>query len=733
MRLKLNVFSSLILMFALMLSSVSPSLAKPDEGMYTPDQISKLPLKQKGLKINPSQIYNPNGVDISDAIVRVNIGEAGGFGTGEFVSGNGLILTNHHVGFDALVSASTPEKDYAKNGYRADSMATELPAKDYSLLLTSRVENVTDKITKGAENLANEARAQLIKTNIENLQKQEQAKAAEGASVRVQELNSGLFYYLYETTMIKDVRVVYAPPQSIGFFGGDPDNFEWTRHTGDFTFLRAYVAPDGKSAAYSPNNVPFKPKKFLTVSLGGVKEGEFVFVLGYPGGTTRYRESQSVDYSENVNFPFIRDYLQAWSDALVKVGETDQAKRIKLQDQIFSLNNSVKVYEGGGVALRRADEIAEKRQEEMKFAEWIKANPQRQAKYGQVLPELAALSNNFYKTAMRDRVLRTFPSAGTTPVFKEIYDAVTAVQQGKTLTDEKRAEIENLYKDREPILEREVLKFFLKAAADLPANQKFQTVEILFNRFQGKERRAAEDAFAESIAESKNFDTPEDIYKLYDMSFNDLKKKYPNIVDFVTALARERNEISARTNDYNSKIDALRLLYQRGMAEMKRQNPYPDANASLRFTYGEVKGYSPREAVIYKPFTTLEGVIEKDTGVAPFDVPEKLKTLQNTKDFGRYGKNGTVPVNFLATTDIIGGNSGSPILNGYGEQVGIVFDGNYEGLGNDIFFNPDYGRTIAVDIRYVLFVTEKFGNAGWILNEMNIKNSDSKAKTARAE
>lgn len=731
MRLKFNNVSTFIIMMALLLSSVSFTFARRDEGMYTPDQISKLPLKQKGLKIKPSQIYDPNGVAIADAIVRVNIGEAGGFGTGEFVSPNGLILTNHHVGFDALVSASTPEKDYAKNGYKADSTANELPAKDYSLLMTSRVENVTDVITKGTEALTGEARANAIKANIDALQQKEQAKVKDGAMIRIQELNSGLFYYLYETKMIKDVRVVYAPPQSIGFFGGDPDNFEWTRHTGDFTFLRAYVAPDGKSAAYSPNNVPFKPKKFLPISLNGVNEGDFVFVLGYPGGTTRYRESQSVAYSESVNFPFLRDYLAAWSSALVQVGETDEAKRIKLQDQIFSLNNSAKVYEGGTTALKRADELSKKREEERKFAEWIKATPQRQAKYGQLLMNLQANSDEFYKTAHRDRVLRTFPNPGTTPVFKQLYDLVEAVQGGKKLTDEKRAEIQAAYQDREPILERELLRFFLKAAAELPANQKFQTAEILFNRFQGKERRAAEATFAESIAESENFNTPEKIFKLYDLSFNDLKKKYPNIVDFITALSQERNANTARTAKFNAGIDDLRLLYQQGMAEMKKNNPYPDANASLRFTYGTIKGYSPREAVIYKPFTTLKGVIEKDSGVAPFDVPEQLKQLQKSKDFGRFGAGGTVPVNFLADTDIIGGNSGSPIINGFGEQIGIVFDGNYEGLANDIFFNPDYGRTIAVDIRYVLFITEKFGNAGWILNEMNIRGGAAKA--ARAE
>ncbi len=730
MRSKINIFSTFILTTSVFLSSISFVFAKPEEGMFTPDQIAKLPLKQMGLKIKPSDIYNPNGVDIADAIMRVNIA-GGGSGTGEFVSGNGLILTNHHVGFDALVAASSPEKNLGEEGYRANSQADELPATGYNILITNRVEDVTAKILRGTENLQGDARAAAIKQNIETLQTQEQAKTAKGATVRVQELNSGYYYYLYETMMINDIRIVYSPPQSIGFFGGDPDNFEWSRHTGDFTFMRAYTAPDGSSAQYSPNNVPYKPKKFLTVSLAGLKESDFVFVLGYPGTTTRYRESQSVDYSEQVNFPFLEEYLRVRSDALRLIGEENEEKRVKLQGDIASLDNVVKVYEGGQVALKRGDAVEKRREREAKFAAWVNANPTRQTKYGEVLPSLQRISADYYQTPMRDRVLQIFPSQTSTPHFKLIYDAILAVQQNQKLTPEKRAEIEAVFQTREPISEREVIKFFLKAAADLPANQKFQTVEKLFARYQGKERRVAEETVAESIAENKDFDTTKEVVELYDESFNDLQKKYQNIVELVTAMAAEKAKIAARTSAFNKEIDRLRLFYQQGMAEMNKATPYPDANSTLRFSYGRVKGYEPREAVIYEPFTTLKGVIEKDTGVFPFDVPEKLKDLQKAQDFGRYGEGGSVPVNFLTTTDIIGGNSGSPIMNAFGEQVGIVFDGNYEGLGNDIFFSEDVGRTIAVDIRYVLFVTEKFGNAGWILNEMNIKSRPAaRSKTA---
>jgi hypothetical protein len=719
----------MVLLMSVVLTSVS--FAFPDEGMYTPDQIVRLPLQKRGLKIKPNDIYNPSGTSLADAIMRVNMGDAGGFGTGEFVSPEGLILTNHHVGFDALVSASTKEKDYATNGYKANSRADELPAKDYNLLLTQRVEDVTARIWAGAKDLNGEARELAIKKNIDDVQKAEQSKAPNGATVRIQSVNNGYYYYLYQTMSIQDVRVVYAPPKNIGFFGGDPDNFEWSRHTGDFTFLRAYVAPDGSTAEYSPANVPFKPKKFLTVSLGGVKENDFVFVMGYPGGTTRYRESQSVAFSQSVNFPFIVSYLTAQSAALQKIGEDDEDKRIKLQGDIFSLNNGIKAYDGGVQAMRRGDIINRRKADEAKFAAWVAADTARKAKYGELLTKFDNLYTTYYNTSARDRVLRTFPNTSIMPVFKQVFDAVNAVSKGIKLSDEKRAEITSVFQNREPVLEREMIKYFLQAVAELPDNQKFAPVENAFTRYQGKQRRSAEETFAEMIAEKEDFNTPQKVFQLYDMKFDELNKKYPHIVEIMSGLAAEQAQIAARTSRFNQEVGNLRYLYVEGMGEMSGVKPYPDANATLRFTYGNVRGYRPREAVIYSPFTTLKGVIEKDTGAEPFDVPQRLKELQRSRDFGRYGVGDSVPVNFLATTDIIGGNSGSPILNGNGEQVGIVFDGNYEGLGNDIFFDGDYGRTIAVDIRYVLFVTEKLGGAGWILNEMTIKGGGRAATAGR--
>ncbi len=734
MRTKINVLSTLILMFAVLMSTVSPVFAELDEGMFTPDQISRLPLAKRGLKIKPSDIYNPNGGGLSDAVIRLSIGC-----TAEFVSPEGLILTNHHCAFDALVSASTPQKDYVEMGFKANSRTEEMPAKNYSIFMTQRVEDVTAKINRGTENLTGDTLAQAIKKNTDELQQQEQAKAPKGSTIRIQALNSGFFHYLYQTMQIKDVRVVYAPPRNIGVFGGDPDNFEWTRHTGDFTFLRAYTAPDGTSADYSPNNVPMKPKKFLTINIGGLKENDFTFVLGYPGTTTRYRESQSMEYAQNVNFPFQAAFLQARSEALSKVGETNDEKRIKFQSDIANLDNYRKVYQGSPIALKRGDAVAKRRDEEAKFIAWVNASPQRQAKYGEVLPSLKTLSQETYPTGQRDVILQRLPTPALTPAFKQVYDAVLAVQQGKNLTSAEKqtklGEIQTAYKDREPIAERELIKFFLKMLADLPATQKFAAAETIFSRFEGKERRLAEETFAESIAEKENFNTPEKVLKLYDMSSGDMQKKYPNIVEFMTALSLERNALTARTAKFSGSIDRLRMLYLQGMSEMNGTRPYPDANSSLRFTYGNIRGYKPREAVTYTPFTTIKGMIEKDTGVKPFDVPQKLKDLQRTRDFGRFGSGDSVPVNFLATTDIIGGNSGSPVLNAFGEQIGLVFDGNYEGLGNDLFYDENYGRTIAVDIRYVLFVVEKFGNAGWILNEMKIKGGGgaARAKAATAE
>jgi hypothetical protein len=721
---KRTSFLGALAAFALTLSSFSFAIA--DEGMYTPEQIAKLPLAKRGLKIKPTEIYNPAGGGLSEAVIRLSIGC-----TAEFVSPQGLILTNHHCAFDALVSASSPGKDLVETGFKADDRAGEIPAKGYSVFVTNRVEDVTARVKAGTQNLTGDALAAAIKKNTDELTAAEQAKAPRGSTVRTQAVNNGFFHYMYVTTQLKDIRVVYAPPRNIGVFGGDPDNFEWTRHTGDFTFLRAYTAPDGSAAEYSPNNVPFKPRRHLTANIGGLKENDFVFVMGYPGGTTRYRESWSVQYARDANFPFLERWLQALGDTLREIGKTDEEKRIKFQSDIANFDNSRKVYGGGALRLRRSNVVEQRRADEARIAAWIDQSPERQRLYGNVLGELKTLSEETNATAMRDVIIRRFPDPNSMPVLGQVVAAATAVKQGKKLNaDEKKAkeaEIAKALAEREPMYEREMLKFFFKEFDDLPAGQRFAAADQKFANKTGKARRDAEAAFAAEIAEGRMTKASE-ILSLYDDSWAEIQREHP----FVAALVDERTALTARTVKFNNNIDRLRQAYMSALTQVKGiETPYPDANSTLRFTYGNVRGYVPREAEVRFPFTTIKGMIEKDTGVNPFDMPQKLKDLQAAKDFGRYGQGDSVVVNFLTTNDIIGGNSGSPVLNGNGEQVGLVFDGNFEGLGNDFYYEPDLNRTIAVDIRYVLFVTEKFGGAKWVVDEMTVVGAP-KARAATA-
>jgi hypothetical protein len=706
------------LTFAVLISSFAPVFAF-DEGMFAPNQIASLPLKKLGLKISPLEIYNPAGGGLSEAVISLSVGC-----TAEFVSPDGLILTNHHCGFDALVSASSPGKDLVETGFKTDSRAGEIEAKDYTLSITERVEDVTAKIRTGIENLTGDALNAAIKKNTDALVAAEQAKAPKGSMIRIQMLNNGYYQYLYQTRQLRDIRVVYAPPRSIGVFGGDPDNFEWTRHTGDFTFLRAYVAPDGSAATYSPNNVPYKPKKFLTISLNGVKENDFVFVMGYPGGTTRYREASGIEYARDANFPFLAAWLKARSDALKLIGQNDEEKRIELQGDIENFDNSFKVYDGGGWRLRQSKVVQQRQAQEAEFTKWIAANPERQKKYGTVLSELAAITAESNRYVKRDLIVRRIPDPGMGH-FAEIFAAVTA---NKMLPDSERAaklaEIQKRQADRMPVYEREMLKFFLRAFAELPDGQKFEWAEQYF-KDKGN-RRAAEAAFASNVAEG-DYWNPETLVALYGPQTMEYRPERDDVKGFAIALAKEKEAANARAATFASKIDRLRLLYQQGMAEMRGITPYPDANFTQRFSYGYIKGYQPREAELRTPFTTMKGMLEKDTGVNPFDMPQKLKDLQAARDFGRYGSGDSVVVNFLSTTDIIGGNSGSPILNANGEQVGLCFDGNYEGLGNDFYYDIDKNRTISVDIRFVLFVTEKFGGAKWVVDEIKIAREKARA------
>lgn len=721
--------SSMLALF--LLFSFIPSIAIADEGMFLPDTIGKLPidqLKRRGLKIPITEIYNPTGVSIKDAVVIV------GGGTGEFVSAEGLLLTNHHVAFDALVSASNEQNDYGAKGFMAHSRTEELPARGYTVTITQDLKDVTAEVLAGiAPTAAAGERAAAIQTKVRALEAAG-SKPADGIQVRVMPLLEGLSYYQFTYQILRDVRVAYAPPKSIGFFGGDPDNFEWPRHCGDFAFMRAYVAPDGKPAEYAQNNVPFKPKKFLTLSLAGVKEGDFTMVMGYPGSTRRYRESYSVAYNQDVAQPLFIDVFSKQISILQDIGDRDPAARVRLQGLVFDLSNTLKNFEGSVLAMRRAGIVDTKRTQEAAFTRWLDQVPERKTKYGEVLPSLAKAYEELNTTAQRDLLVQQL--AGVSGLLDVAMFAQTLAAEKEKPEAERspgltnpanlaraQARVASIFEDRNVTLEREMFIYLLRRAAALPAGQKIEGIERRFAQLSPEARQQAELDFARSVIESKKFATSESVSALFGMTQAQLRDTKEPLLDFAAEIGALAREAALRTQKFNGAVARWRPLLIEGMSEMRGSRPYPDANRTLRFTYGEVKGYTPREAISYTSFTTLAGVIEKDTGREPFDVPEKLKQLFKARDFGDYtdATKAAVPVDFLSTTDIIGGNSGSPILNGRGEQIGIIFDGNYEGLGNDFFYNDPKGRAIAVDIRYVLFVTEKFGGASHILKELTIK------------
>ncbi len=713
---------------ALLLLSTVFFPAFGDEGLFLPDSIASLPMErlaQRGLKLKASDIYNPAGNSLSDAVVILP------GGTGEFVSAEGLILTNHHIAFDALVAASTPQHDYGTNGFTAHTRSEEMQAQDFTVQILQGMTEVTAEVKSAVKgDMPAEQRNQLIEQKSRQLEFEAvNGHQAEGLTAQVVPMNEGLSYYRFVYQVLRDVRVVYAPPKNIGFFGGDPDNFEWPRHCGDFTFLRAYVGPDGKPADYSPKNVPFHPKKFLSLSMAGAREGDFVFALGYPGNTTRYRESYSVAYNQEIYEPFVVDLFSSQVEALEEIGRNDAAQRVKLQAKIFELTNTIKDYEGSILALRRSNVVEQKRAEEAAFTRWVSENPQRQAKYAQVLPSLARAYQDYQARALHDLIVTQIWNSSDLFIIANFAQRVAAARESPNrradlnqIIARVRAQAVSALQQRNPVVERTVLTLLFRKAAELPEGQKLAALESRFGNLQPEARRRAEADFARQLVESPKLSSTESVTRLLEMTTAQLSDMHEPLLDFTSAFAAENDQAEERTENFDNTLARWRPLLIEGLSEMRNQKFYPDGNRTLRFTYGEVRGYIPREAIIYQAFTTLSGVIEKDTGREPYDVPERLKQLYRARDFGPYAlpDRQDVPVNFLSTLDIIGGNSGSPIMNGRGEQIGIVFDGNYEGLGNEFFYNEVKQRAISVDIRYVLFLVDKFGGAGYILRELDI-------------
>jgi len=709
-----------------MLSAVLITLftlsAMAEEGMWLLTQLKQLELEKKGLKIKIEDIYHPDKASLTDAIVWL------GGCTASFISPDGLVLTNHHCAYGALQRASSEEKDYIKDGFLAKDRSEELQAIGSTASMLQYLKDVTKDVLKAAKGVKDPVeRDKKINAKITEMTEKIE-KGRDDILANVASMYNGKQYILFVYNRYQDVRIVYAPPVSIGKYGGDIDNWMWPRHTGDFTYLRVYMAPDGSGAKYSPDNIPVKPKRYLRIARDHLKDGDFTFILGYPGSTTRWRTSNSVGWNLKYNYPETIQNYREILDLLADQTKDSPEGKIKVANLNAGLNNTMKNYQGKIDGMTKTHFLKKKIKFEKELMEFINSKPQLKEKYGDILNRIEAQYKELARMKKKDDVLGLFGFSGGTmsSLASQIYGVAREREKSKKERDPNFTErgvdqaIKNLhlrfYSYYEPV-DKAMLKRVLKKVNQLPTGQRIGGLEYLFNSGQ-----SSDDFVEEAYSKSKLADvdyartlfkkSSKELEALDDLFFKLAAKKYDEVEDY-----------EKRYQKFSVNIVNLRKEYIDALYEWKGQGLYPEANSTMRFTYGHVAGYKPADAVWYAPFTTLKGVVEKHTGEDPFDVPAKLAELSGKRDFGQWAdsKFNDVPVAFTHRCDITGGNSGSPVMNANGELVGLAFDGNYEAMTGDWQYDYDIQRTISVNIKYVLFVTEKFGGADYILKEMGLK------------
>lgn len=700
------------------------SFSQAQEGMWLLSQIDQLGLKQKGLEISTSDIYSPGKAGLYRAVIQL------GGGTASFVSPEGLIITNHHVAFTALQRASSTESDYLTNGFLAREKKEEIKAPGYTARMLLEMKDVTAEVLETAKGVQDpQERDELINKKISSMS-EELEKDKDDIDARVSEMYNGKEYYLFIYKVFKDIRIVYAPPQSIGKFGGEIDNWMWPRHTGDFSFLRVYVAPDGTGAEYSEENIPYKPEVWLKVAQDDLSDGDFTFIVGFPGFTTRYRTSNSAGWNLKYNYPFSIKNFGEIIDLLDRTTENDHEGVLKVASLRSGLSNVKKNYEGKVEGMKKTDFVQKKLDFEKEFMDWVNSSPETKEKYGHILHDIEDTYRMIEKTKDRDNVFGIFQGLGSTQlsVAMQLYN--TAKEMAKPegerdpgYNDDLYTNIENnmqyIYANYYEPADKALFLRLLKMANELPTDQRIEGIEYIYRDHAKDLKKFVNDAFAGSKLNDQEYakslvrKSPEELDALNDPFFR--------IAASTWQMQQESNDIYEK---FAAQVTDLRKQYILALYEWKGSTLYPDANSTMRFTSGPVKGYNPEDAVWYFPFTSLKGVIAKDTGEEPFNVPEGLKKLYKTKDYGKWSdpELKDIPVAFLHQCDITGGNSGSPVLNAKGEIIGVAFDGNYEAMISDWQYDYELQRTISVDIRYALFITEKFGKAGFILDEMGVKH-----------
>jgi len=697
---------------------------RADEGMWLLSlirQVNMDEMKEMGLELTAEQIYSVNNASLKDAVGALDYGSC----TAELISGEGLLLTNHHCGYGEIQYHSSVEFDYLKDGFWAMTREEELPNEGKTISFLVRMEEVTDQVLEDVlDEMGPEERATAMREVIGRIR----SEATEGThyEAQVRPMFAGNRYFLFVIETFRDVRLVGAPPESIGKFGADTDNWMWPRHTGDFALFRVYTGPDGKPADYSPENIPLKPKHYLPVSLNGYEKGDFAMVLGFPGSTTRYMISDEVQRLLDIDHPNRIKIRGIKQEIMMADMQADPKVRIQYASKYSRSSNYWKYSIGQSQGLMNLQVVDKKKAQEAAFELWVHENQDRKEIYGDALEMIRTgveesreyehtwqyLLECIYlgmESVNQGFALRELHSVLSQDEVKE--EALAAITAGL------KESAADFYKDYNAPTDKKVMKAMLQLLLeDVDEQYLPDFVTQVDSKYKGNVDKYVDKYFDKSMI------VDQDRYMefLDDPSLKQLEKD-PTFIA-VTSFFDKFNMMRGAMMAYSEKIQEGSRLYIKGLIEMyPGRDFYPDANSTMRLTYGSVGDYEPRDAVLYEHYTTLEGVMEKeDPDNYEFVVSPKLKELFKTKDYGQYGFNGTMPVCFTTNNDITGGNSGSPVINGKGELIGLAFDGNWEAMSGDVAFEPELQKCINVDIRYVLFVIDKFAGATHLVEEMQL-------------
>jgi len=698
--------------------------AAADEGMWLPSLIHKLnisDMQRMGLGLSAEQIYSINNSSLKDAVVALDRGSC----TAELVSKDGLLLTNHHCGFGEIQSHSSVEHDYLQDGFWAMSRKEELPNPGKSVTFLISVEDVTSKVLAEVTDATSEdERIRIVRKASAELEKN--AKGDTHYETYVRSFFAANRYYLFVTETFKDIRLVGAPPQALGKFGGDTDNWMWPRHTNDFSMFRIYCGPDGKPADFSPENIPYQPKHFLPVSIKGIEKGDYAMVMGYPGRTNRYETSfgvkSTMDVTNEVRIEVRRELLGIWSEYM----STSQKARIQYASKYARSSNYYKYSIGQNNGLTNLKVIDKKQAIEKDFSAWVNEESKRKEKYGKAL----SLIENSYKNVEEDKARAYLGEAllRGPEIFmfanraQSLIDLLEKPEENKEkierITSAMKKSMDDYFKDYDAATDQNVVGTLLELYAE-KTDVKYHPA--FFSTVQKKYKGDFE-KYAEKLFESSVFDSKEELAAFLEKPSLKVLKKDMAVISAADIFAKFR-EMSEKAGEVQKMKSEGERLFVAGLMEMQTDKVfYPDANSTMRLTYGQVLDYEPRDGVIYNYFTTTDGYLEKEIpGDDEFDVPARMKQLLTEKNYGKYAdKDGSLRACFITNNDITGGNSGSPVINGNGELIGIAFDGNWEAMSGDIAFEPELQRCINVDIRFVLWVIDVYAGATHLVDEMQI-------------